>query len=357
MLQQIDISQNPYFYAGFFLVLLALSIFFIIFFRHRKKRKTSEIASQEVTKPYVEPVSYIDKVKQGLSRTRESFLASTEQFFRGRKIDNTVLNNLEESLILADLGPRASAAITESVRKRARTQNGNNPEIFKLTIKEELQALLIDNGSDFGTLTDKPYVILIVGVNGSGKTTSTGKIAKLFTDKGMSVLIAAADTFRAAAIEQLEIWAERTSCQLIKHRTGADPAAVAYDTVVAAKARNTDVVLIDTAGRLHTKTNLMEELKKINRVITKEIPHAPHEVLLVVDATSGQNVLQQARMFNEAVSVTGIVLTKLDGTAKGGIVVAVKTELGLPVKLIGIGEGVNDLRPFNPSEFVNALFE
>lgn len=356
MLQKLDIFQDPYLYIGVSLIVLALSIFFILFFRHRKKRKASEAIRPEVAKPHVEAVSYVDKIKQGLSKTRQSFLATTGQLFGGRKIDNALLDELEESLILADLGHRASGTITEAVRKSAGTQNGNNPEFLKYTIKKELTTLLTDNGNAFGSLTDKPYVILIVGVNGSGKTTSTGKIAKLFTDKGLSVLIAAADTFRAAAIEQLEIWAERTECQLVKHRTGADPAAVAYDAVVAAKSRKTDVVLIDTAGRLHTKTNLMEELKKIKRVITKEILHAPHEVLLVVDATSGQNVLQQAKMFNEAVSVTGIVLTKLDGTAKGGIVVAVKTELGLPVKLIGVGEGADDLRPFNPSEFVNALF-
>ena len=357
MLQHLDISHSTYFYIGLFLVLLAISIFFLLFIRHRKKRRTSELTRPGGTQTYAEPISYVDRIKQGLSKTRQSFFASTGQLFGGRKIDNALLEELEESLILADLGPKASVTITEEVRNRANTQDGNNPNFFKKILKEELKELLTDNGSAFGILTDKPYVILIVGVNGSGKTTSTGKLAKLFSDKGFSVLIAAADTFRAAAIEQLEIWAERSSCQLVKHRPGADPAAVAYDAVVAARSRNIDVVLIDTAGRLHTKTNLMEELKKIRRVITKEIPQAPHEVLLVVDATSGQNVLQQARMFKEAISVTGIILTKLDGTAKGGIIVAVKTELSLPVKLIGIGEGADDLRPFNPSDFVNAIFE
>jgi fused signal recognition particle receptor len=346
MLQQFEISQQI---IALLLFLAAIVVLLVLALRLRKKKTEAARGKQKV--------SYVDKIKHGLSKTRQSFLINTGQLFGGRKVDNALLEELEESLILADLGPQASGAITEAVRAKVKTQNGNNPELIKTTLKEELLNLLADNTNQFATITDKPYVILIVGVNGSGKTTSTGKLAKLLSDKGLSVLVAAADTFRAAAIEQLEIWAERASCQLVKHRPGADPAAVAYDAVVAAKSRSIDVVLIDTAGRLHTKTNLMEELKKIKRVITKEIPQAPHEVLLVVDATSGQNVLQQARLFNDAVSLTGIILTKLDGTAKGGIVVAVKTELGLPVKLIGVGEGVDDLRPFSAQEFVNALFE
>jgi len=204
---------------------------------------------------------------------------------------------------------------------------------------------------------EKPYVILTAGVNGVGKTTTIGKLARRFTDNGFTVLLAAADTFRAAAIEQLEIWGQKAGAQVVKHRSGADPAAVAYDAIVSARAKNIDVVIIDTAGRLHTKGNLMEELKKIKRVVNKEIPTAPHEVLLVLDATSGQNAINQAKIFNEAIGVTGIALTKLDGTAKGGIILAISKELNIPVKLIGVGEGIDDLQDFDPKSFVDALFE
>jgi fused signal recognition particle receptor len=219
----------------------------------------------------------------------------------------------------------------------------------------EVQKILKE-GHKLMSAGENPYVILTVGVNGVGKTTTIGKLARHFTDHGFTVTLAAADTFRAAAIEQLEIWADRAGANIVKHRSGADPAAVAFDAVASAKSKNVDIVIIDTAGRLHTKTNLMEELKKIKRVISKEKSSAPHEVLLVVDATSGQNAINQAKIFNDAVGVTGIALTKLDGTAKGGIILAINKELDIPVKLIGVGEAVEDLQDFEPAEFVDALF-
>jgi fused signal recognition particle receptor len=221
--------------------------------------------------------------------------------------------------------------------------------------KEEVGKILKE-GHKVMCAGEEPYVILTVGVNGVGKTTTIGKLARRFTDHGFTVTLAAADTFRAAAIEQLEIWADRAGANIVKHRSGSDPAAVAFDAVTSAKSKKTDIVIIDTAGRLHTKANLMEELKKIKRVIAKEKPSAPHEVLLVVDATSGQNAINQAKIFNEAVGITGIALTKLDGTAKGGIILAINKELNIPVKLIGVGEAVEDLQDFEPAEFVDALF-
>jgi len=256
---------------------------------------------------------------------------------------------------MADVGPKASADIISALKEKLK--KGEIPDTLRLknALKEEIRKS-IQNSHGIKITAERPYVIFTVGVNGVGKTTTIGKVAKRFINNGLKVILAAGDTFRAAAIEQLEIWAERAGAQIIKHRSGADSAAVVYDAIVAAKARNVDVVIIDTAGRLHTKINLMEELKKIKRVITREIPSAPHEVLLVVDATSGQNAIHQAKMFNEAVGLTGIALTKLDGTAKGGIVIAIKKELNIPVKLIGIGEGIEDLRDFNAEEFVDALF-
>ncbi len=218
-------------------------------------------------------------------------------------------------------------------------------------------ALLLGKSQPLVTFGEKPFVILTVGVNGVGKTTTIGKLSSRFISEGNSVILAAADTFRAAAIEQLEIWAKRSGADIIKHQSGSDPAAVAFDAVEAAKARGIDIVIIDTAGRLHTKSQLMDELKKINRVIKKSIPDAPQEILLIVDATTGQNALRQAQIFNEAIGITGIALTKLDGTAKGGIIFAIKKELGIPVRLIGIGEGVDDLKDFDPEDFVTALFE
>ncbi|MBI4838646.1 MAG: signal recognition particle-docking protein FtsY [Nitrospirae bacterium] len=297
-----------------------------------------------------------DRLKQGLSKTRKNLVEKAEQLFYRRVVDEKLLNELEDLLIMADVGPRASADIISALKEKVK--KGEIPDTVELkkALKDEIKKIIRD-GSGINITADRPYVILTVGVNGTGKTTTIGKLAGRFANEGLKVILAAGDTFRAAAIEQLEIWAERSGVQIVKHKSGADPAAVAFDAVVSAKAKNADVVLVDTAGRLHTKINLMEELKKVKRVISRELPAAPHEVLLVVDATSGQNVIHQAKIFSEAVHITGIALTKLDGTARGGIVVAIKKELNIPVKLIGIGEAMDDLRDFNADEFVDALFE
>ncbi|MBI5407807.1 MAG: signal recognition particle-docking protein FtsY [Nitrospirae bacterium] len=301
-------------------------------------------------------MGFFEKLKQGLARTRKTLIENTEALFRGRAVDESSLEELEEILIMADVGPQAAASITTSLREKVKQGKLINFRDLKAALKEEIKKML-KGGAKIICAGEKPYVILTVGVNGVGKTTTIGKLARRFTDQGFSVTLAAADTFRAAAIEQLEIWAHRAGSQIVKHRSGADPAAVAFDAVSSARAKNVDVVIIDTAGRLHTKTNLMEELKKIKRAVGKEAASAPHEVLLVVDATSGQNAINQAKIFNDAVGVTGIALTKLDGTAKGGIILAINKELNIPVKLIGVGEAVEDLQDFDPSEFVEALFD
>ncbi len=275
-------------------------------------------------------------------------------FSGGKALDEESLEELEEILISSDVGVKTASAIVESLneKKSEIKKSGGSPRDF---LKSEMTNLL-GRPEPLVLFGEKPFVILIIGVNGAGKTTTIGKLASRFANDGRSVILAAADTFRAAAIEQLEIWAQRTGAQLIKQQAGGDPAAVAFDAVAAAKKRGTDVVIIDTAGRLHTKTSLMEELKKIRRVIQKAVPDAPQETLLVVDATNGQNALRQAELFNQATAVTGIALTKLDGTAKGGIVFTIKRELGIPIKLIGIGETVEDLRDFEPRDFIDALF-
>jgi len=301
-------------------------------------------------------VGFLDKLKQGLAKTRKALVENTEALFRGGTVDESIMESLEETLIMADVGPQAAASITESLREKAREGKAFDTRDLKAALKEEMRKGLRE-GQKIMCAGEKPYVVLTVGVNGVGKTTTIGKLARRFTDHGFSVTLAAADTFRAAAIEQLEIWSQRAGAQIVKHRSGSDPAAVAFDAVASAKAKNIDVVIIDTAGRLHTKSNLMEELKKIKRVVSKEVPSAPHEILLVVDATSGQNVINQAKIFNEAVGVTGIALTKLDGTAKGGIILAINKELNIPVKLIGVGEAVEDLQDFNAKDFVDALFD
>ena len=300
-------------------------------------------------------MGFFEKLKQGLSKTRKALIGNTEALFRGRTVDESLLEEFEELLIMADVGPQAANEITTALKEQVKRGKVRNEEELKSVLKAEIKKIL-KQGTKIMCAGEKPYVILTVGVNGVGKTTTIGKLARRFTDNGFTVTLAAADKFRAAAIEQLEIWAQRAGAQVVKHRSGADPAAVAFDAVKSARSKNIDVVIIDTAGRLHTKTNLMEELKKISRVISKETPSAPHEVLLVVDATSGQNAINQAKIFNQAVKITGIALTKLDGTAKGGIILAINKELGIPVKLIGIGEGVDDLQDFNADEFVEALF-
>lgn len=296
-----------------------------------------------------------DKLRQGLFKTRKSLVDETEKLARGRKVDDALLDEFEELLIMADVGPLASGAITGALKSRVREDRIRNEHDLREAFKDEVRKILRP-GHRVMCAGEDPYVVLAVGVNGVGKTTTIGKLARRFTDHGFSVTLAAADTFRAAAIEQLEIWADRAGAQIVKHKSGSDPAAVAYDAVASAKSRNSDIVIIDTAGRLHTKSNLMEELKKIRRVVSKEKPSAPHEILLVVDATSGQNAINQAKMFNDAVGVTGIALAKLDGTAKGGIILAINKELNIPVKLIGVGEAVEDLQDFEPGEFVDALF-
>jgi fused signal recognition particle receptor len=295
------------------------------------------------------------KLKTGLFKTRKSLVEDAEKLAKGRKVDDSLLDEFEELLIMADVGPQAADTITEALRERVKEEKIKNERDLIKAFKEEAGKLLKE-GHALMSAGEDPYVVLTVGVNGVGKTTTIGKLARRFTDQGFSVTLAAADTFRAAAIEQLEIWADRAGAQIVKHRSGSDPAAVAYDAVASAKSRGSDIVIIDTAGRLHTKSNLMEELKKIKRVVSKEKASAPHEILLVVDATSGQNAINQAKIFNEAVGITGIALTKLDGTAKGGIVLAINKELDIPVKLIGVGEAVEDLQDFNPSEFLDALF-
>ena len=300
-------------------------------------------------------MGFFDKLKAGLAKTKKNLVDKIEEAVFDRKIDETTLEDIEEILIASDVGAKTAGEITDRIREKIKKDQLHHSENVREIIKAEMsrslgafQPLKVSN--------ERPFVILTVGVNGSGKTTTIGKLASRFKSEGYSVILAAGDTFRAAAIEQLEIWANRTGADLIKHQSGSDPAAVAFDAVEAAKHRKFDVVIIDTAGRLHTKTPLMEELKKITRVIKKSLPNAPHETLLVVDATTGQNAIRQAHIFNEAIGITGIALTKLDGTAKGGIVFAINKEFNIPIKLIGIGEGVDDLRDFEPQSFVKALF-
>lgn len=301
-------------------------------------------------------MGFFERLKEGLSKTKKGFVEKVESIFSGRQVDEQTLEELEETLILSDVGGNNAAEIVGHLKEKADRGEMREASSVKDFLKKEMVSMLgrPQNVVVFG---EKPFVILAIGVNGVGKTTTIGKLASRFREQGYSVILAAGDTFRAAAIEQLEIWAGRGGVQLVKHQSGSDPSAVVFDAIEAAKARGIDVVIIDTAGRLHTKSPLMEELKKVKRVCGKAMAGAPHEILLVVDATNGQNALRQAQMFNEAIGVTGIALTKLDGTAKGGIVFAIKKELNIPVKLIGVGEGIEDLQDFVPEDFVRALFE
>lgn len=294
---------------------------------------------------------WVDRLREKLAHTREALSARLDGLLR-REIDDAFYAELEEALIQADLGVRATDVVLARLRERARA-GARTPEVLRGALGEILVAAL---GAPVPLrLAPPPAAILMLGVNGSGKTTTIGKLAHRLKGEGHKVLLAAADTFRAAAIDQLELWGERVGVEVVRHKPGADPAAVVYDAAQAARARHVDVLIVDTAGRLHTKTNLLEELRKVGRVLRRELPGAPLEALLVLDATTGQNGIAQARQFQAALDVTGIVLTKLDGTAHGGVVVAIAQELGLPVKLVGFGEGMDDLQPFDPRVFVDAL--
>jgi fused signal recognition particle receptor len=306
----------------------------------------------------------LDRLKEGLAKTRDNIFGKVQRLVTAKsKIDDEMLESLEEILITADVGVHTSMSIIERIKARVKEEKYENAAELDRLLREEIRNSFGirsgGNGNDYFSIPSaiKPFVIMVVGVNGVGKTTTIGKLAYNYRTASKHVIIAAADTFRAAANEQLEIWAQRASVDIIQQAQGADPAAVAYDSLNAARARGADVVIIDTAGRLHTKIPLMEELKKIKRVLQKIVPEAPHEVLLVLDASTGQNALEQARQFSSAVGVTGLVVTKLDGTAKGGIVFAINKELNIPVKFIGVGEQIGDLQPFDSGAFVNALFQ
>jgi fused signal recognition particle receptor len=302
--------------------------------------------------------SFFERMKEAVTRTRENLSERIEEVvFFGREIDRATLDDLEATLLAADLGTTTTHEVLEKLREKADHKQIRDVEELKRLLKEEILAILTAADSQPVTKVDgTPEVILVVGVNGTGKTTTIGKLAQVFRSSGKTVLLCAADTFRAAAIEQLEVWGQRTGTEVIRTQAGGDPSAVLYDALQAAASRHTDYVIIDTAGRLHTKTNLMAELEKMRRTAQRIIPGAPHETLLVMDATTGQNGLQQARQFTQSAGVTGIVLTKLDGTAKGGVVVAISRELSVPVRYVGVGEKVGDLLPFDPKDFVNSLF-
>lgn len=303
-----------------------------------------------------EKAGLFSKLKRGLSKTRKILNTDINELFVSDKtIDDDLFDELEELLITSDLGMDITMEMMDKIKQKAKKLS--KAQELKQVLKEELIDLFPKDSELAEKTVSKPHIIMVVGVNGTGKTTTLGKLAMKFTSQGKKVLIAAADTFRAAAIEQVEIWAKRSNATIVKHKEGADPAAVAYDCVAASLARDADIVLIDTAGRLHTQKNLMEELKKIKRSIDKKMPGAPHEVLMVLDATTGQNAISQAKLFNEAVGLTQIALTKLDGTAKGGIVAAISRSMHLPIKYIGVGEQIDDLQDFDAKLFINALFD
>lgn len=310
----------------------------------------------EAEEIHKEKKGFFAKLKEGLNKTRNSILGGVDSVLGAfTKIDEDLFEELEEILIMADLGVETTMSIIENLRKRVKKEGVTDPSKIKGMLAEEITSILTEGTEDDYEL-NTPAVLLVIGVNGVGKTTTIGKLCSNLKSDGKSVLLAAADTFRAAAIDQLEVWGKRSGADIIKHEENSDPAAVVFDAVNAAKNRKTDVLICDTAGRLHNKKNLMEELKKISKVIEREYPQANRETYLVLDATTGQNALQQAKLFKEVADITGIVLTKLDGTAKGGIVVAIKNELKIPVRYIGVGEGIGDLQKFNAENFAKALF-
>ena len=306
----------------------------------------------------IESKGFFERLKAGLARTRNSFIKNIDEIFMGeRVISQKLFDELEETLIMADVGPTFTYELIEKMKEQAKRNELGDAGILRKVLRDTITDTLKKNEAPLLIPKNELFTIMVVGVNGTGKTTTIGKLANALKKDGTSVMLVAADTFRAAAIEQLEVWSQRVDAPLIKQKTGADPSAVVFDAIVAAKARKTDAVIIDTAGRLHTKVNLMEELKKMKRIIERELPNAPHEILLVLDATTGQNAVVQAKMFNDEIGVTGIILTKLDGTAKGGVIIGIARELNIPIRYIGIGERLDDLKIFKTAEFVDALFE
>lgn len=300
-------------------------------------------------------MGFFNKIKEGLKKTRDAVIGQIDSMLKSfTKIDDELFEELEELLVMGDVGVPTAEKICEELKKRVKKEGIKNPNEIHRLLEETVSDML--RGGEELDLSTTPSIILVIGVNGVGKTTTIGKLAKHLTKQGKKVILAAGDTFRAAAIEQLEIWADRSHCEIIKQNEGSDPAAVIYDAISAAKARHADVIICDTAGRLHNKKPLMDELAKINRIIDRELPDASKEKLLVLDATTGQNAVNQAEQFSLATGITGIVLTKLDGTAKGGVVLAIKEGLGIPVKYIGVGEQIDDLQPFDAENFAKALF-
>jgi fused signal recognition particle receptor len=302
--------------------------------------------------------SFFEKLKSGLAKTKKLLVTDVDEIILGeKKIDLHLFDELEEALIMADVGPAFTHDLIERMKEQASRRELGSPDILRRILRESMLEILQKNEAQMMIPKEGLFTIMVVGVNGTGKTTTIGKMAHRFKKQGIPVMLVAADTFRAAAVEQLEIWSRRVGAPIVKQQTGADPSAVVYDAIQAAKTGRADVVIIDTAGRLHTKVNLMEELKKMKRIMGREVPGAPHEVLLVMDATTGQNGIAQAKMFKDEIGVTGLVLTKLDGTSKGGIIIRIAKELSIPIRYIGIGEDLDDLRRFRSEEFVNALFE
>jgi fused signal recognition particle receptor len=300
-------------------------------------------------------MGFFNKIKEGLKKTRNVVMGQIDSMLKSfTKIDEELFEELEELLVMGDVGVPTAEKICQELRVRVKKEGVKDPEQINLLLEEVISEIL--DGDSQLDLSTSPSIILVIGVNGVGKTTTIGKLAQRLSNEGKKVILAAADTFRAAAIDQLDIWAKRSNCEIIKQKEGSDPAAVIFDAISAAKARNADVIICDTAGRLHNKKHLMEELAKINRIIDRELPNSSKEKLLVLDATTGQNAVNQAEQFRNATGITGIILTKLDGTAKGGVVLAIKDGLGIPVKYIGVGEQIDDLQPFNSSEFAKALF-
>ena len=304
-----------------------------------------------------EKKGFFQRLKEGLRKTHQGMVSKIDQLVSvKRKIDDRLLEELEEILITSDIGIKTTRQLLDKVTEKVKRKELDDADQLKKTLLEEMHLILSRQEKPLEVSSAKPFVIMVIGVNGTGKTTTISKMAQKFKGQGKSVLLVAGDTFRAAAIEQLEIWGQRVGCEVIKHQSGSDPSAVVFDALKAGKARGSDIIIVDTAGRLHTKVNLMEELKKVKRIMARELPPSPHEILLVLDATTGQNAISQAKIFAKEVGVTGIALTKLDGTAKGGILVSISDELKIPIRYIGIGEKADDLREFNARDFVDALF-